>query len=90
MEGMFDGLKGRIAVRDWRKLKQLIDRLLGGEAEFAHLISSSLKRLADMTTSASSPDDLRKARGAARRTRDNHQDLRRRLLEHHLKFYEVI
>ena len=91
MDGLLDNLKGRLATRDWKRLRELVERLLGGEPEFAHLISSSLRRLSEMAAEArTSPEGYRKARRAAERTRDGLQDLRRRLLTKQVEFYDVI
>jgi hypothetical protein len=91
MGGLLDSVKASVALRDRKRFRELTERLLGGEAEFAHLISSSLHSLSALAEEArSSPAGLRKARRAVERTRDRLQDLRRRLLEKQLEFYEVI
>ena len=91
MDGLFDRLKGRLATRHWKRLRELTEHLLGGEAEFAYLISASLRRLSGMADAArSSPAGFRRARQAVERTRDHLQDLRRRLLAKQVEFYEAI
>ena len=91
MDGLLDKVKGRLATRDWNRLRDLTRALLGGEAEFARLISSSLERLSAMAEAARrSSAGYRKARSAVERTRARLMELRQLLLAKQLEFFEAI
>ena len=91
MDGLLDNLKGRLTTRDWKRLRELVERLLGGEPEFAHLISSSLRRLSEMAArSTDVARGLPQSASCGRANRDGLQDLRRRLLTKQVEFYDVI
>ncbi len=91
MDGLLDKVKGHLATRDWKRLRELTERLLGGEPEFAYLITSSLQRLSAMAEEArSSQAGYRKAQKAVKRYRDHLQQLRQLLLAKQLEFYNAI
>ena len=91
MEGMFDKIKGHVAVKDWDRLHLLVEQLLLGEAQFAMMISASLLNLSAMAPDArASTKGHQNARRAVDRERTRYRDLRKRLITKELEFYDTI